>query len=181
MHKIPGFWRFHRVHHSDPAVDVTTTIRQHPGENVIRYAFLTVAACALGASPGAFAVYRAASVLGGLLEHANIRVPLWLSRLLSLVTSWPYMHKVHHSRLATQTDTNYSNLFSIWDRLFATFTPAREVRTSPTGSRLRRPGRADHGRAARAALPDRAARQPFAVGRRDTLPRSEAESCPSFP
>jgi len=126
MHKVPGFWRFHRVHHSDPAVDVTTTIRQHPGESVIRYAFLAVFACALGASPGAFAVYRAAVALNGLLEHANLRLPRWLDGLLSLVTTWPNLHKVHHSRVATQTDTNYGNLLSLWDRLFATFTPSRE-------------------------------------------------------
>jgi len=126
MHKIPGFWRFHRVHHSDPAVDVTTTIRQHPGESVIRYAFLAVFASALGASPGAFAVYRAAVALNGLLEHANLRAPLWLDQLLALVTTWPHLHKVHHSRAGEQTDTNYSNLFSIWDRLFSTFTPSRE-------------------------------------------------------
>jgi sterol desaturase/sphingolipid hydroxylase (fatty acid hydroxylase superfamily) len=126
MHKIPGFWRFHRVHHSDPAVDVTTTIRQHPGESVIRYVFLAVFACALGASPAAFAVYRAAVALNGLLEHANLRLPLWLDGLLALVTTWPNLHKIHHSRAAAQTDTNYGNLFSIWDRLFATFTPSRE-------------------------------------------------------
>jgi sterol desaturase/sphingolipid hydroxylase (fatty acid hydroxylase superfamily) len=125
MHKLPAFWRFHRVHHSDPAVDVTTTIRQHPGESVIRYAFLAAAAIALGASPGAFAVYRAWVALNGLLEHANLRAPLWLDRWLSLVTTWPHMHKVHHSRVASETDTNYGNLFSLWDRLFSTFTPSR--------------------------------------------------------
>jgi sterol desaturase/sphingolipid hydroxylase (fatty acid hydroxylase superfamily) len=126
MHKIPGLWRFHRVHHSDPAVDVTTTVRQHPGEGVIRYVSLAAFACALGASPGAFAVYRAAVALNGLLEHANLRLPLWLDRVLALVTTWPNLHKIHHSRVATQTDTNYGNLLSLWDRLFATFTPARE-------------------------------------------------------
>jgi sterol desaturase/sphingolipid hydroxylase (fatty acid hydroxylase superfamily) len=124
MHKISVFWRFHSVHHSDPAVDVTTTIRQHPGEGVIRYAFLAVFACALGASPGAFGVYRVWSALNGLLEHSNIRVPVWLDHLLALVTTWPNMHKVHHSRTATETDTNYGNIFSVWDRLFLTFTPS---------------------------------------------------------
>ncbi len=126
MHKLPAFWRFHRVHHADPMVDVTTTVRQHPGESVIRYVGLAAFACALGVSPGAFAVYRAAVALNGLLEHANLRAPLWLGQLLSFVTTWPHLHKVHHSRTAAQTDTNYGNLFSIWDRLFATFTPARE-------------------------------------------------------
>jgi hypothetical protein len=123
MHGLHGFWRFHRVHHSDPAVDVTTTIRQHPGEGVIRYAFLGTFAFALGASPGAFAVYRALSALNGLLEHANVRVPLWLDGMLSLVTTWPNMHKVHHSRAASETNTNYGNIFSLFDRLFSTFTP----------------------------------------------------------
>src|SRR5262245_59698069 len=124
MHRIPSFWRFHRVHHSDPVVDVTTTIRQHPGEGVIRYAFMGAFAVALGASPGAFAVYRAWSALNGLLEHANVRVPLWLDSVLSLVTTWPNMHKVHHSRTAAETNRNYGNIFSIFDRLFFTFTPS---------------------------------------------------------
>jgi len=62
----------------------------------------------------------------GLLEHANIRLPLWLDDLLSLVFSWPNVHKVHHSRAARFTDTNYGNLVCCWDRLFSTFTPARE-------------------------------------------------------
>jgi len=124
LHKIPCFWRFHQVHHSDPAVDVTTTIRQHPGESVIRYAFLAAFAVVLGASPAAFGVYLLCSALNGLLEHANVRVPPWLDSLLSLITTWPNMHKVHHSRVATETDTNYGNLFSVFDRLFSTFTPS---------------------------------------------------------
>jgi sterol desaturase/sphingolipid hydroxylase (fatty acid hydroxylase superfamily) len=124
MHKVPAFWRYHVVHHCDPVVDVTTTIRQHPGEGVIRYAFMAVFACAIGAGPAAFAVYRAWSAINGLLEHASIRVPLWLDELLSLVTTWPGVHKVHHSRVPEETDSNYGNIFSFWDRLFRTFTPA---------------------------------------------------------
>jgi len=133
MHRIPAFWRFHRVHHSDPVVDVTTTIRQHPGEGVIRYAFMGAFAFALGASPGAFAVYRAWSALNGLLEHASIRIPLWLDSVLSLVTTWPNMHKVHHSRIATETNTNYGNIFSLFDRLFRTFTPSKRGANVPYG------------------------------------------------
>ncbi len=124
MHKIPAFWRFHRVHHCDPVVDVTTAIRQHPGEGLIRYAFIGAFAVALGPSPGAFAVYRAWSALNALLEHANLRAPLWLDRALSLVTTWPHMHKIHHSRISAETDTNYGNIFSWFDRLFSTFTPS---------------------------------------------------------
>jgi sterol desaturase/sphingolipid hydroxylase (fatty acid hydroxylase superfamily) len=124
MHRWPGLWRFHSVHHSDQAVDVTTTIRQHPGEGVIRYAFMGAAAIGLGASPAAFAVYRVWSALNGLLEHANVRLPLRLDSLLSLVVTTPNMHKVHHSRTASQTDTNYGNIFSLFDRLFRSFTPS---------------------------------------------------------
>ncbi len=124
MHESPAFWRFHRVHHCDPVVDVTTTIRQHPGESLIRYAFMGAFAVALGPSPAAFAVYRVWSALNGLLEHANMRAPLWLDRVLALVTTWPYMHKLHHSRRPEQTDTNYGNIFSWFDRLFSTYTPS---------------------------------------------------------
>jgi sterol desaturase/sphingolipid hydroxylase (fatty acid hydroxylase superfamily) len=124
MHASPLLWRFHRVHHSDPAVDVTTTIRQHPGESVIRYVFLAAFACALGVSPAAFAVYRLAVAFSGLAEHANVRLPARLDAALSLVVTWPTLHKVHHSRDARFTNTNYGNLVSWWDRLFRTFTPA---------------------------------------------------------
>lgn len=124
MHASPAFWRYHRVHHCDPAVDVTTTIRQHPGETVIRYAFTSVAALALGALPEELLAYRSAVALFGLLEHANVRAPAWLDAALSLVFSWPTLHKVHHSRDARLSDTNYGNITSIWDRLLGTFTPA---------------------------------------------------------
>jgi len=128
MHKIPAFWNYHLVHHCDPVVDVTTTIRQHPGESVIRYAFMAAFAFVLGAGPAAFAVYRTWSALNGLLEHANIRIPVWLDGLLALVTTWPNMHKVHHSRTREETDTNYGNIFSFWDRIFSTFTsPSRGI------------------------------------------------------
>jgi sterol desaturase/sphingolipid hydroxylase (fatty acid hydroxylase superfamily) len=125
MHGIPALWRYHRVHHADAAVDVTTTIRQHPGEGVIRYAFLAAFAIPLGASPVAFAVYRLASALSGLLEHANVRLPRQLDDALAIVVTWADFHKVHHSRDRRHTNTNYWNLVSLWDRVFETFTPAR--------------------------------------------------------
>lgn len=126
MHRFPVLWRFHRVHHSDPTLDVTTTLRQHPGEGVVRFAFLVAAGLALGASPAAYALYRVASAATALLEHANLRFPPRLDDALALVFTWPNLHKVHHSRDARFTDTNYGNLVSWWDRLFGTFTPARE-------------------------------------------------------
>jgi sterol desaturase/sphingolipid hydroxylase (fatty acid hydroxylase superfamily) len=133
MHKLPAFWRYHAVHHSDPVVDVTTTIRQHPVEGVIRYVFMATFAAGFGVSIGAFAVYRTWSVLNGLLEHANLRVPRALDRALALITTWPNMHKVHHSRDVRETDTNYGNIFSWFDRLFATYTPSARGETVVCG------------------------------------------------
>jgi sterol desaturase/sphingolipid hydroxylase (fatty acid hydroxylase superfamily) len=133
MHKVPALWRVHRVHHSDAVVDVTTSIRQHPFEGVIRYAFMAAFAGALGVSLRAFVIYRFASALNGLFEHANIRVPAWLDRALAWVTSWPNYHKIHHSRVARETDSNYGNMFSWFDRLFGTFTPAPRGATVACG------------------------------------------------
>jgi sterol desaturase/sphingolipid hydroxylase (fatty acid hydroxylase superfamily) len=125
-HTLPSLWPYHAVHHSDPTVDVTTTIRQHPVESLMRYAAMGATVLVVGPSPIAFAVYRAASAVNGLFEHANVRAPRWLDGLLALVTTWPHMHKVHHSRTRAQTNSNYGNLFSVWDRLFGTFTPSQE-------------------------------------------------------
>jgi sterol desaturase/sphingolipid hydroxylase (fatty acid hydroxylase superfamily) len=133
MHKVPVLWMAHRIHHSDPVVDVTTTVRQHPLEGAIRYVSLAAFGCALGVGPGAFAVYRAWSAVNGLLEHANVRVPPRLDRALSWVTTWPNMHKVHHSRDVRETDTNYGNIFSWFDRLFSTYTPSPRGETVVTG------------------------------------------------
>src|SRR5215471_16703983 len=124
MHKIPAFWRVHRVHHTDAAVDVTTTIRQHPIEGVIRYVFMAAFACLFGVSVRALVIYRLWSVINGFLEHANLKVPRWLDRILSLVTTWPNVHKLHHSRDPSETDTNYGNIFVWFDRIFSTYTPS---------------------------------------------------------
>lgn len=124
LHRVPLLWRFHRVHHSDPALDVTTTVRQHPGETLVRHGFLSLFAIGVGVSPVTLAIYRALSALNALFEHANIRLPLRLDNLLALVVVSPNMHKVHHSRTDTLTNTNYGNILSMFDRLFATFTPA---------------------------------------------------------
>jgi len=105
-----------------------------PGGRSAAYAAIAAMAIAIGPSPAGFAVYRTASALNALLEHSNLRAPRWLDTLLSLVTTWPHMHKVHHSRVPEETDTNYGNLFSLWDRLFGTYTPSHRGRTIATAS-----------------------------------------------
>jgi sterol desaturase/sphingolipid hydroxylase (fatty acid hydroxylase superfamily) len=127
MHRVPAFWRIHSVHHSDPVVDVTTTIRQHPLEGILRYAFMAAFACAFGVTLTAFVAYRAWSVVNGLLEHANIRIPRGLDRVLVLFTTWPNMHKIHHSRRPDESCTNYGNIFSWFDRLLGTYTASSEA------------------------------------------------------
>lgn len=122
MHKIPLGWRFHRVHHSEPEVDVTTAFRQHPGETLWRVLWQCLAIAVFGLPFWIVPVYVSLSSLNALLEHANIRVPQGLDRWLRLLVVTPNMHKIHHSRLRIETDSNYSNIFSLWDRLSGTYT-----------------------------------------------------------
>jgi sterol desaturase/sphingolipid hydroxylase (fatty acid hydroxylase superfamily) len=122
LHQMPLLWRVHLVHHIDAAVDATTAFRQHPIEGVVRFGFIAATALALGAPPIAIAVYRLLGALNSVLEHANIRVPPALDRALVWLWVTPDMHKVHHSRDRVETDSNYANLFSFFDRVFRTYT-----------------------------------------------------------
>jgi sterol desaturase/sphingolipid hydroxylase (fatty acid hydroxylase superfamily) len=124
MHRVPALWRFHSVHHSDPTVDVTTALRQHPGETLIRYAFMAGCAIGLGVAPSTLAIYRTWQAINSLLEHANIKLPARIDRLLCSVVVSPNMHKVHHSRVQAFTNSNYGNIFSFFDRILFSFTPA---------------------------------------------------------
>jgi sterol desaturase/sphingolipid hydroxylase (fatty acid hydroxylase superfamily) len=124
MHQMPLLWRVHLVHHIDASVDATTAFRQHPVEGLVRFSFIAATAWILGAPPVAVAVYRLLGSLNAVLEHANLRVPRWLDRVLVCVWVTPHMHKIHHSREGTETDSNYANLFSFYDRLFGTYTPS---------------------------------------------------------
>ena len=123
MHRVPWLWRIHAVHHSDPALDVTTTIRQHPAEGLVRYAYMGAAALAIGATPAAFAVYRAWSVLQGLFVHANVRLPLRLEAVLGLLFVTPRLHELHHSTNVRETNSNYATITTLFDRIFGTLTP----------------------------------------------------------
>jgi len=123
LHVSPALWRFHRVHHSDPFVDVTTSYRNHPVEHVWRFLCILVPTWVFGVPASAVVLYRLLSSINGVLEHANIRVNPALDRVVSLVWVTPNMHKVHHSRQVVETDSNYGNLLSLYDHVFETFTP----------------------------------------------------------
>jgi sterol desaturase/sphingolipid hydroxylase (fatty acid hydroxylase superfamily) len=128
LHRLPPLWSAHRVHHSDPLVDVTTTTRQHPIEGFCRFLFIMTPAWALGVSPQAVAIYRGISALVALGEHVNVKLWEPLDRALSWLVVTPNMHKVHHSRLPIETDSNYGNILSGFDRVFGTFTPPSPTR-----------------------------------------------------
>ena len=123
MHAWPVLWRFHRVHHSDGFVDVTTSYRTHPVEIVWRHLWLFGAAWIIGAPVAAIATFRVLSAVNGIFEHANLRVCPALDAALAWAWVTPNMHKVHHSRERAETDSNYGNLLSVHDRLLGTFVP----------------------------------------------------------
>ena len=114
-------WKFHMIHHSDTKVDVTTGTRHHPGEWIWRECFTIIGVYAMGLSIGMYFLYRSVSAIFTHFNHANIRVPLWLDKPISWIFVSPNMHKVHHHYKRPFTDTNYANIFSLWDRLFGTF------------------------------------------------------------
>ena len=120
-HKVKFLWRFHLVHHSDLWVDTTTANRHHPGESVIRFVFTTLAVVLVGAPMWMVFFYQSASVVLSQFNHANVTLPVTIDKMLSYFIVSPDMHKVHHHYVLPHTDSNYGNIFSIWDRLFGTF------------------------------------------------------------
>lgn len=121
QHKVKWMWRFHLVHHTDTYVDTTTANRHHPGESVFRFVFTAIAAVLVGAPMWLVFLYQSLSVVLSQFNHGNFRFPKWLDDALSWVIVTPGMHRVHHHYILPYTDTNYGNIFSIWDRLFGTF------------------------------------------------------------
>lgn len=120
-HKLPVLWRLHQVHHADPDIDVTTAIRIHPGEIALSMLWKIVCVMALGASWWAVVLFEIILNAGAMFAHANIRLPLWLDGVLRLVIVTPDMHRVHHSTIQREYDSNYGFNLSVWDRLFRTY------------------------------------------------------------
>lgn len=127
MHMWPAMWRFHQIHHSDPFVDVTTTYRTHPVETVWRFLFAIVPVWIFGIPAQAVVIQRLLQSTNGVIEHANIRLWPPLDRVLSLVWVTPNVHKIHHSRAVAETNSNYANLLTLYDRLLGTYTPAERA------------------------------------------------------
>lgn len=120
-HLVPFFWRFHRVHHADAQMDVSTASRFHVGEiffsSLLRIPLIVL----LGVHVWELLLYETMMFAVVQFHHANIAIPEKLDRILRLAIVTPAMHKVHHSRWQPETDSNYSAFLSIWDRMFGSF------------------------------------------------------------
>ena len=122
MHKNKFLWRFHLIHHSDTNVDVTTGLRHHPGDSLLRGIFFMLLILISGAPMYSVMIYQTLVVLATAFTHANISLPKGVDKAVSYLLISPNMHKVHHHWKQPYTDSNYGAVFSFWDRLLRTFT-----------------------------------------------------------
>lgn len=120
-HKVKPLWMVHLVHHTDHKVDTTTANRHHPLESVIRFTFTLFGVFIIGAPMGIVMLYQSLSLVATQFSHANIKLPKKVDHALSYILVSPDMHKVHHHYVLPYTDSNYGNIFSIWDRLLGTY------------------------------------------------------------
>ena len=161
-HRIPLLWRIHRMHHADTGFDVTTALRFHPLEIVLSMAWKALVIVALGVPVLAVLVFEI--VLNGMamFNHSNVRLPLGLDALMRRVVVTPDMHRVHHSSVRRETDSNYGFNLSVWDRLFGVYVaqPGLGHDGMEIGLREWRDGREASGLRWTLLLPFRALRSP---------------------
>jgi sterol desaturase/sphingolipid hydroxylase (fatty acid hydroxylase superfamily) len=120
MHAVGWLWRLHAIHHTDLALDVTTTVRHHPLEAVPIAATAIGIGALIGATPGEIAIYGVLAFAVQLLAHANVALPPRLARAIGPIVVTPGFHRLHHSRDTRECHANYGQAFSFWDRLFGT-------------------------------------------------------------
>ena len=120
-HKVKPLWMVHLVHHTDHKVDTTTANRHHPLESMIRFSFTLMGVFIVGTPIAIIMLYQSMSLVFTQFTHANLKMSRGVDKMLSYVIVSPDMHKVHHHNLLPYTDSNYGNIFSVWDRLFGTY------------------------------------------------------------
>ena len=123
FHAVPALWRLHRVHHADLEFDVTTGVRFHPVEIVLSMLIKLGAVAALGAPAAGVLLFEVLLNASSMFEHGNVRLPERLDRALRWVVVTPEMHRVHHSVVPRETNSNFGFNLSWWDRLFGTYRP----------------------------------------------------------
>jgi len=117
-HKLPFLWRFHEVHHLDENLDASSALRFHFGEVVLSSLVRAIVIFLLGVPIKSVLVFETLVTLAAIFHHSNIRLPQQLEKLLALIIVTPSIHWVHHHALRRDTDSNYSTILSIWDRVF---------------------------------------------------------------
>lgn len=128
-HRIMFLWRFHRAHHADIDMDTTTALRFHPGELVLSTIIRLPVVVLLGMTFSELVLFETALNLSTLFHHSNLALPERWDRVLRLLIVTPNMHRVHHSIERPETDSNFTSLLSVWDRLFGTFRMREDTRT----------------------------------------------------
>jgi len=120
LHKMPILWRFHLVHHTDLDLDITTAFRFHFGEMIGSIFFRGAAVLLIGVSPMMVLIYEILFEAASQFHHSNMKLPFRLEKALNKLIVTPRMHGIHHSMIRRETDSNYSIIFSFWDRLHKT-------------------------------------------------------------
>ncbi len=120
-HKIPILWKIHRMHHSDVDIDVSTAIRFHPIEIALSMAWKIGVVIALGAPAVSVLIFEIVLNGAAMFNHSNFKIPLSVDRILRWIIVTPDMHRVHHSIIHNETDSNYGFNLAIWDRMFKTY------------------------------------------------------------
>ncbi len=121
FHAVPALWRLHRMHHADLDIDVTTGLRFHPVEIVLSMGLKLAVVAVLGPPAAAVLVFEVLLNGTAMFNHSNIRIPLGLDRVLRLIVVTPDMHRVHHSVIPQETNSNFGFNLPWWDRLFGTY------------------------------------------------------------
>ncbi len=130
-HKAPLLWRFHRVHHSDTSMDASTFFRGHPIESFLWFGTSNILAAGIfGLDLMTLGLYFLVSTPFIFMEHSNLKFPKWLDKSFGLIFTTPNLHKVHHEQDQYHPDSNFSDIFIIWDRIFGTYThkPVEEIK-----------------------------------------------------
>jgi sterol desaturase/sphingolipid hydroxylase (fatty acid hydroxylase superfamily) len=123
FHAIPALWRLHRMHHADLDIDVSTGLRFHPIEIILSMLIKIAVVILVGVPPIAVVAFEVVLNATSMFNHSNAAMPGWLDRIVRLLVVTPDMHRVHHSVLRHETDSNFGFNLPWWDRLFGTYRP----------------------------------------------------------
>jgi len=121
FHAVPALWRLHRMHHADLDIDVTTGARFHPIEILLSMGIKLGVVAVLGTPAVAVLAFEVLLNATSMFNHSNVRIPIWLDRVLRWIVVTPDMHRVHHSIVARETNSNFGFNLPWWDRLFGTY------------------------------------------------------------